>query len=418
MGKKFYEAIAPGLRYRTYENGSGAYEIRFPFKGMRCSELLALPRTSSNDLHIKALRGRIISEIALGIFNYGNIFPESKRALRHGHVHSKQTVKDLLTKYLTDVKVSKEAPTYRVYSKPCINTWIPQLGTMRLCDLDGNPGPIKEVLRERAKTVTLKTLRNDVTPFRTALDLAVDDNKIEQNPFTRIKLSTLVRVRRKSTYKVDPYDLEEIKAILDTCAEIHPAWLPYWQFIFFTGLRTSEGYAMRWSNIDLFKGRAFIDSAIVEGSEKVVKTEAGERTLELLPAAIEALKSQRVFSKPDSDEFVFKDPRTGDPITCYDTTANVLRKLCLRSGVRFRMQRQTRHSFASNLLSGGDNPWWVASQMGHTTVEMIFKIYGRWIALGKAEGPAHVSEFAASTRSGIRVVEKSGTPVGPQRKGS
>ncbi len=38
-----------------------------------------------------------------------------------------------------------------------------------------------------------------------------------------------------------------------------------------------------------------------------------------------------------------------------------------------------RHTFASTLLSNGENPAWIAIQMGHVDVEMVFKVYGKWI---------------------------------------
>jgi len=31
------------------------------------------------------------------------------------------------------------------------------------------------------------------------------------------------------------------------------------------------------------------------------------------------------------------------------------------------------------LLSAGENPWWVASQMGHRNTEMIIRHYGKWL---------------------------------------
>ena len=44
-----------------------------------------------------------------------------------------------------------------------------------------------------------------------------------------------------------------------------------------------------------------------------------------------------------------------------------------------RVPYQTRHTFASTLLSAGENPVWVASMMGHKDWAMIIKVYGRWI---------------------------------------
>jgi integrase len=40
---------------------------------------------------------------------------------------------------------------------------------------------------------------------------------------------------------------------------------------------------------------------------------------------------------------------------------------------------QTRHTFASRLLSEGANPLYVAQQMGHKDWGMIRTVYGKWI---------------------------------------
>ena len=40
---------------------------------------------------------------------------------------------------------------------------------------------------------------------------------------------------------------------------------------------------------------------------------------------------------------------------------------------------QTRHSFASNALEAGEPPSWVAAMLGHTTPEMPFQVYARFI---------------------------------------
>jgi integrase len=41
--------------------------------------------------------------------------------------------------------------------------------------------------------------------------------------------------------------------------------------------------------------------------------------------------------------------------------------------------KQTRHSFATNALSCGENPLWIAKAMGHRDTDMIIKVYGKFI---------------------------------------
>mgnify|MGYP000017621823 CR=1 FL=1 len=50
-----------------------------------------------------------------------------------------------------------------------------------------------------------------------------------------------------------------------------------------------------------------------------------------------------------------------------------------RTDIKYRNPYQTRHTFASMLLSRGENPMFVAQQMGHKDWSMIIKVYGRWI---------------------------------------
>ncbi len=59
-----------------------------------------------------------------------------------------------------------------------------------------------------------------------------------------------------------------------------------------------------------------------------------------------------------------------------------------KANVRVREMKQTRHSFATNALSFGENPLWIAKVMGHCNTEMIIKVYGRYIedAKGTKDG--------------------------------
>lgn len=50
-----------------------------------------------------------------------------------------------------------------------------------------------------------------------------------------------------------------------------------------------------------------------------------------------------------------------------------------RSGIDYRNPYQIRHTYASTLLTAGGNPWYVAQQLGHEDVEMVFRTYGKFI---------------------------------------
>jgi integrase len=50
-----------------------------------------------------------------------------------------------------------------------------------------------------------------------------------------------------------------------------------------------------------------------------------------------------------------------------------------KTGLKYREMKQTRHSFATNALSCGENPLWIAKVMGHRDTDMIIKVYGKFI---------------------------------------
>ncbi|RZB35948.1 MAG: hypothetical protein SRB2_02613 [Desulfobacteraceae bacterium Eth-SRB2] len=50
-----------------------------------------------------------------------------------------------------------------------------------------------------------------------------------------------------------------------------------------------------------------------------------------------------------------------------------------KAGIKYRAMAQTRHSFATNALSCGENPLWIAKVMGHRNTEMIIKVYGKYV---------------------------------------
>lgn len=50
-----------------------------------------------------------------------------------------------------------------------------------------------------------------------------------------------------------------------------------------------------------------------------------------------------------------------------------------KAGIRYRNPYQTRHTFATRLISRGVNLFWLAAQMGHKGPEMLFRHYGRYL---------------------------------------
>jgi len=233
--------------------------------------------------------------------------------------------------------------------------------------------------------VTGKTVRNRLTPLRSVLDDAVNDELIESNPLDRIALKKLIKqTAKKSGYEVDPFDIDEVQALLRAARA--DEW-PMIQFWFEAGPRPGEMIAMAWESADWVHGRMRIAdnevTGLVDGKvtqvRKAPKTEAGFRDIDLSPRALEALQAQKKYTFLAGGR-IWHDPRKGAP---WENDAQIRKALwqplCKRAGVRYRNPYQMRHTYASTRLTDGANPWYIADQLGHVDVEMVFKIYGKFI---------------------------------------
>jgi len=197
-----------------------------------------------------------------------------------------------------------------------------------------------------------------------------DDIALDFNPMDRIK-------RYKHVKKEpEPFTGDEREKIL---AQMTGQVRNLYEFAFWTGLRTSELLALRKCDIDLKRGVIFVRKALVHGREKGTKTKAGERTHQLHEVALKTLSMQLTLS-PDNQERVFTNPKTMLPWRDDRAIYNSCWLPALKkSGVKFRKQYNTRHTYASTMLTMNKPIAWVAKQLGHSDIAMTLTTYARWI---------------------------------------
>lgn len=112
---------------------------------------------------------------------------------------------------------------------------------------------------------------------------------------------------------------------------------------------------------------------------KGTKTKAGERTHQLHEKALTALNAQLVLL-PCDQERIFINPKTMQPWRDdRDTYNRAWVPAVKKSGVKFRKQYNTRHTYASTMLTENKPIAWVAKQLGHSDIAMTLSTYARWI---------------------------------------
>jgi integrase len=133
-----------------------------------------------------------------------------------------------------------------------------------------------------------KSRNNELGMVRGPFDLAKKDRHITENPCDAIAAKG---VQKK---KPDPFSPDEVQLILAHLQTHRPE--PIYNFVqlmFFTGLRTFEGLALKWGTIDFRTGDMTVEGGNVHDEETDTTKTSEARTILLSAAALEALARQK-----------------------------------------------------------------------------------------------------------------------------
>lgn len=348
-------------------------EISFIYNGTRCRERIPLKPTSANLKRAENHRAAILHAIATGSFDYAKTFPNSTKARQFASQPGDvDTIEAYLETWLESKRKQLKSSSFDGYRKVVNGQLIPWFGKLTLSSLT------KKDVRDKLKNrnVSNKTLANIQSVLRKALDDAIEDEFIQSNPLARWCYKVIEPP--KEIDDIDPFTKEEQAVIL---GQMEGQGANLIQFAFWTGLRTSELIALNWGDIDFLRGVVVVNKAMTQAAKEAEapKTAAGRREVKLLAPAKEALQAQKQHTWLKGEE-VFQNPRTSKRWAGDQPIRKTLWAWALkRGGIRYRKPYQTRHTYASMMLSAGEHPMWVAQQMGHADWTMIARVYGRWM---------------------------------------
>ncbi|EPU1406957.1 Arm DNA-binding domain-containing protein [Klebsiella michiganensis] len=374
MGSTESPKLPRGVTIRKHRNGE-TINITFTYKGVKCREPLSnLDVIPKNIKYAERTLGEIYNKIERGTFVYAEYFPRSTRLKIFGNVSAGKTVKMYLDEYLVICETRKLSPSTIGGYKKCRSA-LSSLHMFPASEL--TPAALKTWIQ--SQKTTLKTIRNQLSFLRSALDEAVTDGVLQINPVSLVTASRYQssKTDEKSDYIVDPLSPAEVETLLRSTS--NKQWENLFRFAIETGLRSSELCALTWRDIDFIGKTAHVQNASVVGVIKGTKTKAGTRKVELTEQALYALTCQKPFTFM-KDATIFEDPKTEKPWASADAIRKKAWVPTLRkAGIRYRNPYQTRHTFATRHISQGANIFWLASQMGHKGPEMLFRHYGSYL---------------------------------------
>lgn len=359
---------------------TGMLYFDFNYQKIRCREYTKLKNTHGNVVRMEKMLKRIEAEITLGSFDYQRYFPNSRMIKKLEELHRKNAWKE---KGRSDDPLFEEFAEEWFYEnrvrwkKSYITNIRGILKNYLLANFGGKRiGRISkgEVLKFRSslgkvtdgKRLSPDRINHIMTPMRMILSDAADRFDFT-TPFNGIKQLPVARTQ------VDPFPLKDVWRIINN---VPKKFMNYYIVRFFSGMRTSEIDGLKWKYVDFERREILIRETLVKGEQETTKTPSSARSIMMSGPVYEALQRQQPATK--NSEYVFCTSK-GTAYSYSNITSRIWYPTLKKLGIKLRAPYQTRHTAATLWLAAGENPEWIALQMGHTTTKMLFTVYSRFV---------------------------------------
>lgn len=382
--------------------------IWFIYQGKRVRENLGVPDTPKNRRMAGELRSSVCFAIKTGTFNFMTQFPNSANAEKFGIVRKQITLLELKKKWLGLKEMELSLGTLGRYDCQ-LTTTIETLGEHRnICSLNTEDilNARKELLhgwQKVRRSSNLKSKKGRSVPTVNCYMACLGGmlGFAYKSGYVGTDLMAGISPLAKERPNPDPLTSDEYHRVLAACPT-----LQFRNMVIFavnTGVRHGELSALAWEDVDTTNWTVTVSrNYSLKGNFTLPKTTSGIRTIQLTKPAIDALKEQmaltrmmkshnvsvslREYKKQRTDEctFIFSPSVTsmnGKKTMCYvpGSINSAWRSILRRAGIRHRRAYETRHTFACWALAAGANPNFVAHQMGHSSAQMLYSVYGKWM---------------------------------------
>jgi len=211
--------------------------------------------------------------------------------------------------------------------------------------------------------------------FLSILDSSVKNLKIESNPIRKVEapkeLEKVTMEYNEDESEIFPFSENEIKIILE---KSNGYLKNFFLLMYSSGIRPGEIVALLWKDIDFDKKQIRIYKTMVRGRFAPPKTKAGKRDIDMLPLAEKALKEQYRLTK--NYEFVFINHSKGH-FSSHDYIASRFKKILRTNDIQDRKLYNLRHTFASQLVSLGEDLNWISKTLGHKDPQTTLMYYSK-----------------------------------------
>lgn len=380
---------------------TGLLVIDFRFGGKRCREQTLLPDTAINRERLQKLVERMERAMLQGTFVYTDFFPGGSGSAAPDRAvppvdgsaapsaTSPATPSTPTFSAFADQWFVESRPRWRKRNTDAMRDliellYVPQLGDKALheisrADLLGFRAEIAKRPGRGGQSISAKRINKIMSVLASILNEGCDR-------FGLTSPSRGIKPLKQKRSEVFPFSLAEVNALI---ANVRDDYRPYITVRILTGLRTGEASGLQWCDIDFENSQIHVERTFSRGGDGETKTEQSRRVITMVPKVRDALLEQQK-KMLDGCPWVFHSSQ-GNPVDAVNFTNRTWYPLLRYLGLKKRPPYQMRHTAATLMLAAGENPEWVAQVLGHSTTEMLFRVYSRFVPnLTRNDGGAYV----------------------------
>lgn len=313
-------------------------------------------------------------------------------------VKSKNSLAHFLDRFLDEAKTLKKS------SQISYKSSVKKLNALMSTNKDiasFSRADIEELYAKlNARAVSVSVASRLKMVLNSVFECALDEGLIPKNPMYKKRLSNLTP--RKDA---QPFSLDEIAQVLKACDELASENPKAFWFkcacvvAFFTGLRSGELLALKWENIDFLAGKIFVKATINRTGLTSPKTSSSVREVELLPIVAKELGAyaRACGQSNEGKGFVFRDFAGKPFIHTSGEWGELWRAVLASAGLTYRRFYNTRHSFASVMISKGENIMWVSKMLGHKNANITLSTYAKYVESARSVRASFLNNFMPDT---------------------
>ncbi len=227
---------------------------------------------------------------------------------------------------------------------------------------------IDEYVAFKTKEGKLKnrTIGYHVTILKMMLKRAVIWEYIRVNPAQYTEKPKAERT------EIEPLSSPEIQLFMEN---VNPMFYPFFLTAVLTGMRRGEILALRWSDINWATGYIRVRRSLSLGIVQEPKSKHSIRSIVMAPKLIQVLRKHQLACKPSELDLVFPN-RVGGLMDGRNMYQREFLAALRRAGLRKVRFHDLRHSYASILISQGENIKFIQNQLGHGSAQVTLDTYG------------------------------------------